>query len=101
MSRYWRAAELHRAYDPTGKRHGVKDRQTVLAVTLRLDGSIAEVSVLQKSGLSYLDQSAVDAFRGAEPFHQPPRGLADPDGLIRFNFGFFLEIGGGQFRLLP
>jgi hypothetical protein len=97
----WFAVEALRGRDPRGDVYGVKDRHTVLAVTLYPNGSIARLEVERESGLPFLDAEAVSSFERAQPFHNPPAGLADSDGLIRFKFGFFLEIGGGAFRFLP
>ena len=41
---------------------------------------------------------SVDAFEKAQPFLNPPTGLADPQGEIRFSFGFHLEAAGSGFR---
>jgi TonB family protein len=54
--------------------------------------------VVKSSGVDFLDEIALDAFRKAQPFVNPPRGLADPRGEIDFTFGFYLETGGG-FRM--
>ena len=35
------------------------------------------------------------AFRKAQPFANPPRGLANDRGEIGFMFGFYLEVGSG------
>lgn len=101
VSARWRAVDLYRARDPHGEVYGVQDRQTVLSVTLDEAGSLASVKVLQSSGIRALDLEAIEAFKRAQPFYNPPKGLADPDGKIRFKFGFFLEINGGGFRFLP
>jgi hypothetical protein len=43
--------------------------------------------------LPFLDDEAIAAFREASPFPNPPQGLLDETGRIRFQFGFFFEIG--------
>ena len=43
-----------------------------------------------------MDEEARRAFRDAQPFANPPLGLADADGKIRFEFGFYFEITGGK-----
>ena len=101
VSARWRAIEVYRAHDPRGEVYGVQDRQTVLNVTLDASGALAGIEVLQSSGVRALDLEAIEAFKRAQPFYHPPKGLADPDGKIRFKFGFFLEINGGGFRFLP
>jgi len=101
VSERWRAIEVYRARDPRGQVYGVKDRHTVINVTLDSSGALAGVELLQSCGIMALDLEAIEAFKRAQPFHNPPKGLADPDGKIRFKFGFFLEIQGGGFRFLP
>jgi len=101
VSARWRAVEVYRAHDPRGEVYGVQDRQTVLNITLDASGALAGVEVLQSSGVRALDLEAIEAFKRAQPFYHPPKGLVDPDGKIRFKFGFFLEINGGGFRFLP
>lgn len=101
VSERWRAIDVYRAHDPRGQVYGVQDRQTVLNVTLDASGALAGVEVIQSSGVRALDLEAIEAFKRAQPFYNPPKGLADPDGKIRFKFGFFLEINSGGFRFLP
>jgi outer membrane biosynthesis protein TonB len=47
----------------------------------------------QTSGADFLDRAAMTAFRSAQPFVNPPRGIVDENGEIKFSFGFFLEVG--------
>ena len=95
----WTAAQRHRERDPRGKIYGVRDRLTVVDVTLTRDGALKHIEVLEDSGVSVLDEAAIQAFEQAEPFPNPPAELRDPDGNIRFKFGFFLEIRGRSFRV--
>lgn len=92
------AGELGRA-DPRGQVYGVRDRSTVLSIALKPDGTISKIDVTQASGIPLLDREAVSAFLRAQPFHNPPKGLIEEDGLIRFKFGFYLEIGSRSFKL--
>ena len=59
--------------------------------------SLVEVGydVHRSSGVDFLDATALDAFRKAQPFVNPPRGLANDHGEIAFVFGFYLEVGSG------
>ena len=84
--------------DPDGKRFAYRDRYTVLTVKLDDAGSLKDVEVVKSSGVDFLDEVAMDAFKRAQPFVNPPRGLADGHGEITFNFGFYLEVNGG-FRM--
>jgi TonB family protein len=81
--------------DPTGQRYAYKDRLTVLTVTLDDKGALKDVHVQRSSGVDFLDSTAIEAFRKAQPFVNPPGGLADQRGEIAFVFGFYLEVGSG------
>lgn len=86
------ASSEYRRRDPTGNIYGVRDRATLLKVQLNRDGGLADVRVEQSSGVDFLDHVAVEAFRKAEPFPNPPAGIADEDGNIRFNFQFVVTM---------
>lgn len=89
-------------WDPNGRlrQHnvdpGVVARVTVMTVTLKPDGSLADLFVAQSSGMDLLDAEAMRAFEQAAPFSNPPPSLVE-HGFIRFNFGFHVTQD-GQFR---
>lgn len=87
------------ARDPDRTMFGYKDRFTLLGVTLDDTGHVKSLVVEQTSGAEFLDRAALTAFRTAQPFVNPPRGIVDPNGEIRFSFGFFLEMGRPGMRL--
>jgi TonB family protein len=93
VSEHWRPGDVYVRHDPYGNIYGVKDRYTVLNVELDSQGGLRDVSVSQSSGVGFLDDEAIHAFQGASPFPNPPHGLIEQDGLIRFQFGFYFEIG--------
>ena len=93
VSRHWHPAEVYLKHDPYGNIYGVKDRYTVVSVVLDKIGELKDISVSRSSGVDFLDNEAVQAFQRAAPFPNPPRGLVEPDGMIRFQFGFYFEIG--------
>jgi TonB family protein len=84
--------------DPTGAVYGARDHSTTLRVVLTPSGELDDVTVATGSGLDFLDRVAVEAFRQAQPFPNPPVGIRDDDGLIRFNFTFVLSAGSGSFK---
>lgn len=90
----WHPDEALERHDPSTRIYGSQDRMTTLKVRLRADGHIEELKVVRKSGVDFLDDEAESAFRRAQPFVNPPTGLADADGFIRFNFGFILNLSG-------
>jgi len=92
---HWKPAEEYQRRDPTGKIYGGEDRYTLLQVALKADGSLAKVSVSHTCGLDFLDDTAVEAFKEAQPFLNPPRKLVeDGHGTVSFAFGFFFEVSG-------
>ena len=92
---HWKPAEEYQRRDPTGKIYGGEDRFTQLQVNLKADGSLAKVWVVHTCGLDFLDDTAVEAFKEAQPFINPPRKLVeDGHGIVNFQFGFFFEVSG-------
>jgi len=87
------------ARDPDRRMFGTRDRYTLLGVTLDDTGRLKSLVVEQTSGVEFLDRAALGAFRAAQPFVNPPRGVADANGEIRFSFGFFLEVGRSGLRI--
>ena len=90
----WHPDELLSRHDPSGHIYGASDRTTVLKVQLQPDGRIADLKVGRSSGVDFLDDEAMSAFRRAQPFVDPPPGLVGADGFIRFNFGFIVQLSG-------
>lgn len=97
----WAPNEVWRSHDPTGQKYGVKDRYTVLRVTLDREGAVKNVRVMRESGLPFLDQEASRAFLAASPFPNPPKGMQNAEGEVEVPFGFMFEISNRQFRFLP
>ncbi len=91
---HWKPADVYRRRDPSGAIYGSKDRYTLVRVQLKPDGSLANVMLDTPSGIEFLDDEAVEAFKQAQPFPNPPQQLVESSGMINFNFGFFFEISG-------
>lgn len=92
---HWHPDEVYRRRDPTGAIYGHTNRLTMVRVQLKPDGNLANVALELPSGLEFLDDEAIQAFREAEPFPNPPRALIDArDGLINFQFGFLFDLSG-------
>ncbi len=94
----WNPQRVHRQRDPTGKVYGVKDRLTILRVSLDEQGNVLKLNVHKASGVDFLDQEAARAFRTAGPFPNPPEALLDEYGHISFGVGFLYEIGNARHR---
>ncbi len=67
------------------------DRITKVVIILDKSGTLVRVQVVGASGLVDLDEAAVEAFRAAAPFPNPPKGIVEKDGLIRIRWDFVLE----------
>jgi TonB family protein len=92
---HWRPQEEYHRRDPSGSIYGQKDRYTLLRVQLKPDGSLANVALETPSGVEFLDDEAIEAFKQAQPFPNPPKQLVESNsGLIDFRFGFFFELSG-------
>ena len=92
VARIWVPAVEDQAqrHDPNGHMYSFKDRRTVVEYTLDRSGEVRDVHVLESSGVSYLDQVAVDSFRRAQRFPNPPPGLFNEAGTARLGFAFTL-----------
>jgi TonB family protein len=70
-----------------------KSGTTVLRISIRADGSLASLDLLQSSGMILHDYEALDAIKQSFPFRPPPQVLLDESGKlsIRFSFHYFLS----------
>lgn len=67
------------------------EHTTRVVVVLNVAGEITRVIVQNESGTRDLDQAAVDAFNQAGPFPNPPKGIANSQGLIEIPWEFVLR----------
>ena len=62
-------------------------------MVLTPEGGLRDIEVTRSSGVDFLDNEAIAAFRRAQPFPNPPQGLIDDSsGMIDFPFGFHIEF---------
>jgi TonB family protein len=94
VSEHWHPEEAYRRRDPTGVIYGHQNRYTELRIQLKADGHLANVGVGLPSGLEFLDEEAISAFKEAQPFPNPPHQLIESNGLITFHFGFLYDLNG-------
>jgi len=90
----WHPEDAYRKKDPYGTSYARIKRYTELQIELTGEGDLRSLRLVQSCGLAFLDDEAISAFRGAAPFANPPRQLADADGIIRFRFGFLFDLNG-------
>ena len=68
------------------------DKITRCLITLDKTGNLVKVQIIGVSGVHELDEAAVEAFRAAAPFPNPPVGMVEDDGTIRIRWDFILEV---------
>lgn len=68
-----------------------EDRITKVQIILDQRGDLQRVQVIEASGVKDLDQIAVDAFRAAAPFPNPPKGIIESDGTVKIQWDFVIE----------
>ncbi len=66
-------------------------KATSVRVTLDKSGYLEKIELLKTSGYEELDVAAIQAFRSAAPFLNPPTGLLEKDKRIRIVWDFILE----------
>jgi TonB family protein len=99
VSGAWDVRQALEQRDPDRSIYAFKDRYTLVSVTLDDHGGLKDLAVARTSHVDFLDRVAMDAFRKAQPFANPPPGLVDAAGQIRFQFGFYVEAGRPGFHL--
>lgn len=68
-----------------------ENKNTKVIIVLNDAGQLMKVQVLSASGIRELDDAAVEAFRQAAPFPNPPKGIVDADGTIKIRWDFIVE----------
>ncbi len=63
---------------------------TQLNVVMNPKGVIKKIQVKANSGISELDDAAIEAFNDAGPFPNPPKGLIK-DNLVKIEWGFIVK----------
>jgi len=71
--------------------NGGGSKITKLIIVLNDAGTLVKVQVLAESGVRDLDDAAVEAFRQAAPFPNPPKGMVENDGTIKIRWDFVVE----------
>ena len=69
-----------------------RDHITRLLIVLNDQGTLVTVKVLDQSGVTELDDAAIEAFREAAPFPNPPSGLIESDGTVKIRWDFVIEV---------
>jgi len=91
VSYHWAPGKVLMVHDPGGNIFGFKDRYTKIEAVIDAHGAVVDIRVVLSSGADVLDREAVDAFRAAAPFPNPPVPLLK-DGYLTMQLGFYVEI---------
>lgn len=92
VSRNWAPMWQIKHYDPAGALIGKQNRLTVLDVTIDSSGNLLSTEIKTSSGVFYLDDEALKAFRQASPFPNPPKVLFAERDRYSFQFGFMVSL---------
>lgn len=91
VSYYWAPGKVLMVHDPGGNIFGAQDRYTKIEAVLDDRGKVVSIQVTRPSGADVLDREAVDAFKAAAPFPNPPAPLLR-NGRLSIQFGFYVNI---------
>lgn len=68
-----------------------ENKITKLVIVLNTTGNLVRVQVLGESGVRDLDEAAIEAFRSAAPFPNPPKGMIESDGTVKIRWDCVVE----------
>lgn len=92
ISKHWTPAYVLMINDPGGHLYGRKDRYTKLIVMINRNGTLKTAKVETSSGIDFLDREAINAFKMAAPFQNPPEVLLNKEGVLEIHFGFMVTM---------
>lgn len=95
IARRWNPNRAIRRYDPTGVLVKNQDRLTGLLATIDRDGKLIDIKVVKQSGVYYLDDEALNAFKEAAPFSNPPKALFASADTFNIHYGFNITFDRG------
>lgn len=94
LSHYWEPKvkeKVNSMYQQGRRIASAQDRITKLLIVLDASGTLVNVQVLSDSGVRDLDDAAIESFRAAAPFPNPPKGIIETDGTVKIRWDFVLE----------
>lgn len=81
------------SFDRTSLRNaGNRNWVTHVEFLLDKDGLLKSAKIMKESGVRYFDAAAIDAFREARIFPNPPAGMVQDDGMIHIKFSFTVNF---------
>lgn len=91
VSQNWNPEAAYQKYDPYRKIYGIKDRYTVLLITIGKKGYLKKIKVQKSCGLAFLDKEAITAFEKGQPYNIVPKGLLKGKENFTIQFGFYVD----------
>ena len=92
VNQYWRPRIRQKIQNlALANRYMDVDRVTRLKITLDSKGHLLNIKVLRRSGSIEIDSVALQAFKQAGHFPNPPKSLIKKDGTISIHWSFILE----------
>jgi TonB family protein len=91
VARAWDPIKQVRRFDPNGALFGRRDRVTVVEISIDKQGNVVMAKVKKPSGVFYLDEEALRAFRAAGPFPNPPKVIFGQNESFSFPFSFYIS----------
>ncbi len=91
VSQNWNPAGAYQKYDPYRKLYGIKDRYTVLLITIDQKGYLKKIKIQKSCGLAFLDKEAISAFEKGQPYNIVPKGILKGKDDFTIQFGFYVD----------
>jgi TonB family protein len=92
ISRHWTPNYVMMINDPRRHIYGKSNRYTKLKVMLSENGAVSSINVMTSSGVDFLDREAINAFKMASPFPNPPENLLNEKKELEIQFGFMVMM---------
>lgn len=93
LRQFWKPSIEREVSKLWGKGQMLRENELVTRLLVLLDekGQVQKVSKVGASGVSEIDEVAVQAFYAASPFPNPPTALIESDGFVRLKWDFILQ----------
>jgi protein TonB len=93
LRQQWKPRVERKMLSLWGRGKSLKEEELITRVLVTLDdgGKIRKIARIASSGVVELDEAAIESFEQAAPFPNPPKGIIEPDGLVRIRWDFILK----------
>lgn len=93
LRQFWKPSIEREVSKLWGKGQMLRENELVTRLLVLLDekGQVQKISKVGASGVSEIDEIAVQAFYAASPFPNPPTALIESDGFVRLKWDFILQ----------